>query len=87
MTPLKKEKAKRHLFYGLWGSHFSTFSTVCIRWRYKGYLLELPFCWITGMGCWIGFCRCGYSCSLITVGSFSAFPWEEQDIIYWDMPS
>jgi len=74
MTPLKKDKTKGHLFYGLLSSHFSGFSTVCIRVRYKGYLLELPPCWVVGMGCWVGFRRCGCSCSLITVGLLDAFP-------------
>lgn len=56
MTPLEKkkswggreEKTKGHLFYGLLSSQLSRFSTVYIRWRYKGYSSELPCCWIMG---------------------------------------
>lgn len=71
--PTEKKKIKGHFFYGLLSCYFSRFSSVCIRWRYKKYSLELRFCLITGIWCWIGFHWCGCPYSLTTVDSLLHF--------------
>lgn len=70
----KKKRSKGISFMVYWGLVFPDSALCVIRWRYKKYSLELLFCLITGIWCWIGFCRCGCPCSLITVDWLLHFP-------------
>lgn len=70
-TTEKKTRPKG--FYGLLSTHFSRFSTGCIGWRYKGYLLELCFAGSQGQS--VGLSAVSVA---VPAGLFDVFPWEEK---------